>query len=75
MESQTQIRKISIGPDYKNAMHYAVGQEVYGGHIIKDIIENEDKSVCIFILKRDELKRWKKFNPSVAFTLEYNLEY
>ena len=29
------IRKISIGSDYKNdAMHYAVGQSVYGGHEI-----------------------------------------
>ena len=29
------IRKISIGKEYKdNAMHYSVGQEVYGGHII-----------------------------------------
>ena len=32
------IRKISVGKDYKNdAMHYAVGQEVYGGHTICDI--------------------------------------
>jgi len=38
------IRKISIGKDYKNeAMHYAVGQEVYGGHIIHAITEQEDK--------------------------------
>ena len=38
------IRKISIGKDYKNdAMHYAVGQEVYGGHTICDILEEEDK--------------------------------
>ena len=38
------IRKISIGKDYKNdAMHYAVGQEVYGGHTICDIIEEDDK--------------------------------
>ena len=29
------IRKITVGKDYKNdAMHYAVGQEVYGGHTI-----------------------------------------
>ena len=29
------IRKISIGSDYKNdAMHYSVGQVVYGGHEI-----------------------------------------
>ena len=27
------IIKISIGRDYKdNAMHYSVGQEIYGGH-------------------------------------------
>jgi len=33
------IRKISIGTDYKNeAMHYSVGQEVYGGHTISDIL-------------------------------------
>ena len=32
------IRKISIGSDYKNdAMHYSIGQEVWGGHIICDI--------------------------------------
>ena len=38
------IRKISIGKDYKNdAMHYAVGQEVYGGHTICEILEEEDK--------------------------------
>ena len=38
------IRKISIGKDYKNeAMHYAVGQEVYGGHTICDIIEKDTK--------------------------------
>ena len=41
------IRKISIGKDYKNeAMHYAVGQEVYGGHTICDIIE-ENKYIGI----------------------------
>ena len=38
------IRKITIGKDYKNdAMHYAVGQEVYGGHTICDILEEAEK--------------------------------
>ena len=38
--SQQVIRKISVGKDYKNdAMHYAVGQEVYGGHTIAHIVE------------------------------------
>ena len=37
------IRKISIGKDYKNdSMHYAVGQEVYGGHKIDSIVEEEN---------------------------------
>ncbi len=36
------IRKISIGADYKNdAMHYSVGQNVYGVHQISDIIFEE----------------------------------
>lgn len=37
------IRKISIGKDYKtDAMHYAIGQEVFGGHTISEIIEEEE---------------------------------
>jgi len=45
------IRKITIGKDYKNdSMHYAVDQEVYGGHKICDIVEEEDK-YCIYIKK------------------------
>ena len=42
------VRKISIGRDYKNdAMHYAVGQEVYGGHTICDIVEESEKAMII----------------------------
>ena len=49
------IRKISIGADYKNdAMHYSISQEVYGGHIISDILfEDEDNSYNIFITKNN----------------------
>jgi len=72
---ESQIRKISIGRDYKDAMHYSVGQEVYGGHTIKDIIQSNDNSVTIFIVKDEELKPWKKFNTFVGIALEYNLEY
>ena len=69
------IRKISIGKDYKNeAMHYSVGQEVYGGHTIDSIIENEDK-FCIFIKKQDEVLPWKEFNKNMAIAVEFNLEY
>ena len=71
------IRKISIGSDYKNeAMHYSIGQEVYGGHIIGDILyEKEDQSYNIFITKNSEVLPWKKFNRNMAISLEYDLKY
>lgn len=71
------IRKISIGSDYKNdAMHYAVGQQVYGGHTISNIIfEESDGSYNIHIKKNDEVLPWKKFNDNMAISVEYDLEY
>ena len=71
------IRKISIGSDYKNdAMHYSVGQGVYGGHNISDIIfDDNDSSYNIYIIKDDEVLPWKKFNSNMAISVEYNLEY
>ena len=69
------VRKISIGRDYKNdAMHCAVGQEVYGGHTICDIVEESDK-FSIFIKKGKEVLPWKDFNKNMAIAVEYNLEY
>jgi len=69
------IRKISIGKDYKNdAMHYAVGQEVYGGHTICNILEEDDK-YSIYIKKRNQVIPWKDFNKNMAISVEYNLEY
>ena len=71
------IRKISIGADYKNdAMHYSIGQQVYGGHIINNIDYNQaDNSYNIFIKKNDEVMPWKKFNSNMAISVEYDLEY
>ena len=69
------IRKISVGKDYKNdAMHYSVGQEVYGGHIICDIIEEKDK-FSVYIKKGNNVLPWKDFNKNMAISVEYNLEY
>ena len=69
------IRKISIGKDYKNeAMHYSVGQEVYGGHVIIEIMEEKDK-YKIFIKKGNDVVPWKDFNKNMAIAVEYNLEY
>jgi len=69
------IRKISIGKDYKNeAMHYSVGQEVYGGHTISEIVETDTK-FSIFIEKSGDVLPWKDFNKNMAIAVEYNLEY
>ena len=68
------IRKISVGKDYKNdAMHYSVGQEVYGGHTIINIIEEEEK-YSIYIQKGDEVMPWKDFNKNMAVSVEYDLK-
>ncbi|MCP4323750.1 MAG: hypothetical protein GY787_18235 [Alteromonadales bacterium] len=71
------VRKISIGSDYKNdAMHYSVGQEVYGGHVISNILfEDHDSSYNIFIKKNNEVLPWKKFNSNMAISIEYDLQY
>ena len=71
------IRKISIGSDYKNeAMHYSVGQQVYGGHEISNILFNDtDNSYNIFITKQNEVLPWKKFNSNMAIAVEFDLEY
>ena len=71
------IRKISIGSDYKNdAMHYSVGQQVYGGHEISAILfEDKDASYNIYIKKNSEILPWKKFNSNMAISVEYDLEY
>ena len=69
------IRKISIGKDYKNdAMHYALNQEVYGGHTIVNIIEEEDK-YSIYIAKGDVIMPWKEFNKNMSISVEYDLSY
>ncbi len=71
------IRKISIGSDYKNdAMHYSLDQEVYGGHIISNILfDDTDSSYNIFITKSKEILPWKKFNSNMAISVEYDLKY
>ena len=69
------IRKISIGSDYKNdAMHYSVGQQVYGGHEIAYILfDDQDSSYNIHIKKNNEVLPWKKFNSHMAVSVEYDL--
>lgn len=72
------IRKISVGPDYKSgAMHYIVGQKVLGDsneiHLIKI---NNKKDVLIYIInQKEEVVLWKEFNPTVPISIEYNINF
>ncbi len=72
------IRKISIGPDYKgSAMHYIVGQEILGSkytiHLIKFNPDNE--SIKIWIQKEDEVMLWKEFTRTMPISIEYNINF
>jgi hypothetical protein len=73
------IRKISIGPDYKSgAMHYIVGQPVLGDtHVIHLIKYDESKgSFKIYIeTKSNEVFLWKEFTPDVPISIEYNINF
>lgn len=72
------IRKISIGPDYKNgAMHYLLGQKVLNDtqeiHLIKH--DSVRQSIKIYIInKKKEIVLWKEFNQTVPVSVEYNID-
>ncbi len=70
------IRKISIGPDYKNAMNYTHGQEVLDkSYRIHLITQKDDGAVSIFIEKNTEIVLWKSIGSTTPFVLEYNIEF
>ena len=72
------IRKISIGPDYKSgAMHYIAGQEVLGGNYVIHLIRFDSnlESIKIWIEKSDEVFLWKEFTSTVPVSIEYNINF
>ncbi len=72
------IRKISIGADYKSgAMHYIAGQDVLGGSYCIHLIQydQEDFSYRIWIRNKDEVLLWKEFKKTMPISLEYNINF
>jgi len=72
------IRKISVGPDYKSgAMHYIVGQVILGGnykiHLIQ--FDDESQSIKIWIEQGDEILLWKEFTEMMPISIEYNINF
>jgi hypothetical protein len=72
------IRKISIGPDYKSgAMHYIVGQQILGDSNTIHLIKRDDlKSLLIYIInKKQEVVLWKEFTAPMPISIEYNIDF
>lgn len=73
------IRKISIGTDYKSsAMHYIVGQKILGDtneiHLIK--YDSNINCVQIYIINnKKEVVLWKQFNSAVPISIEFNINF
>ena len=73
------IRKISIGPDYKSgAMHYIVGQKILGdSNEIHHIKRNSDTgAILIYIInKKREIVLWKEFTFTIPISIEFNIDF
>jgi len=69
------IRKISVGADYKNAMHYVVEQEVMGGRWKIHAVSQDEECDHLWIQKNKEVKKWKFFSINTPITIEYNVNF
>lgn len=78
-QNKVEIRKISIGAEYKtNAMHYIVGQKVLGDtneiHLIR--FDENQKSFKIYIINlKEEVVLWKEFYLPIPISIEYNINF
>jgi hypothetical protein len=74
------IRKISVGPDYKgSSMHYILGQKVLGDTSEIELIRFDEvkNSIKIFIRnsEKNESLLWKEFNFTMPIAIEYNINF
>jgi len=69
------IRKISIGPDYKSSMNYVVGQKVLGGRYTIHLIQEKAGQLKIYLEKDKEVMLWKSFSVAMPSCIEYNINF
>lgn len=69
------IRKIAVGPDYKNAMHYEVGQSVIRGQYKIHSIDEDNNEYIVRIVKDNVVVNWKKVNLQMPVHIEYDINY
>ena len=73
-----QIRKISIGADYKSSsMHYIQGQDVLNGQYFIHLIQYDPAadSYKIWIERDGEVLLWKQFNKNMPVSIEFNINF
>lgn len=70
-----EIRKITIGIDYKNSMHYVVGQTVLTSYVLHAITINENSGYLVWIEKDQEIVLWKEINKNLPIVIEFNINY
>lgn len=70
------IRKISVGVDLLNAMHFIVGQSVLrDSHKIVEIRRSDDGYHIRIKNENEEIVLWKTINNFVPVTIEYDLNF
>ena len=68
------IRKISIGANYKDAMHYVVGNDTLGGRYVISEITQDSDTYSVWIKNKDnEVLQWKEFK-NIPITIEFNID-
>ena len=73
-----QVRKISIGADYKSSsMHYIQGQDVLNGQYFIHLIQYDSASDSykIWIERDGEVLLWKQFNKNMPISIEFNINF
>lgn len=70
------IRKISIGLDIKQAMHYIVGKPILDNRYTVHLIKSNGDYIDIYV--EDSFKAvflWKSVSITTPHTLEYSLDF
>lgn len=70
-----EIRKISVGADYKTAMHYILGQSVLNdSHKISGFTRDSTGQHFVWIINdKQEVLLWKSFGSNMPISIEYNI--
>lgn len=68
------IRKLSVGPNYKEAMHYLIDQPVVGGTYRIHLIKKTTDSYQIWISNGEVTYLWKEYKDVPTF-IEYNINF